>query len=444
MVLRSTEHEPFYIRIKDRWCYIDEDVLKAHPGGSAITTYRNMEATDVFKAFHNGCPEAHNWLTKLSQECPTQNPSLPEDEACPRNDINLGDFNFSEEKLTDINKSFDMLRMRVHGQGLMRASALFYIRKVLEPIFMILFAFRLQYRGCYHTSAILMGVAWQQLGWLIHEFSHHQVFNKHAYNDLMGYFVGDFLQGFSVSGWKEQHNVHHAATNVVGRDGDLDLVPFYATVAENLEQYSHDSWIMTFFRWQHIHWPFMLPFLRLSWLLQSIIFVIQMPFNFYDYNRKTAVYEQVSLSLHWMWAIAQLYYLPDWTTRISFFLVSNLVGGFLLSHVVTFNHYSVQKYTVNSNIMSCFPCLQILTTRNMKPNMFIDWLWGGLNYQIEHHLFPTMPRHNLNTVMPLVKQFCEENGLPYMVDDYFTGFSLGVEQFKNVASVATKLSTKCE
>lgn len=81
-----------------------------------------------------------------------------------------------------------------------------------------------------------------------------------------------------------------------------------------------------------------------------------------------------------------------------FFLVSHLVGGFLLSHVVTFNHYSVEKFacklklfwitiiqkfiSVSSNIMSNYACLQIMTTRNMRPGRFIDWLWGGLNYQV--------------------------------------------------------------
>nr|CAD2160885.1 unnamed protein product [Meloidogyne enterolobii] len=67
-----------------------------------------------------------------------------------------------------------------------------------------------------------------------------------------------------------------------------------------------------------------------------------------------------------------------------------------------------------------------------------DWLWGGLNYQIEHHLFPTMPRHNLKKVMPLVKEFCAKNNLPYMVDDYFTGFKLTIKHLHNVADIASE------
>lgn len=93
----------------------------------------------------------------------------------------------------------------------------------------------------------------------------------------------------------------------------------------------------------------------------------------------------------------------------------------------------------------------------MRPGLFIDWLWGGLNYQIEHHLFPTMPRHNLAKVMPMVKNFCAENDLPYMVgieehyriflflkvDDYFTGFFLTIKQLQKVAEIAADIFSKC-
>uniref|UniRef100_A0A1I7XE42 FA_desaturase domain-containing protein n=1 Tax=Heterorhabditis bacteriophora TaxID=37862 RepID=A0A1I7XE42_HETBA len=125
-----------------------------------------------------------------------------------------------------------------------------------------------------------------------------------------------------------------------------------------------------------------------------------------------------------------------------FFLISQLTGGFLLAHVVTYNHYSVEKFPYNTNIMSNYACLQLYTTRNMRPGIFVDWLWGGLNYQIEHHLFPTMPRHNLAKVMPIVKEFCVENDLPYMVDDYFTGWKLEIQQFANVANIAKKMKSK--
>lgn len=60
-------------------------------------------------------------------------------------------------------------------------------------------------------------------------------FKSHYWNDIVSYIVGNLLQGFSSGGWKEQHNMHHAATNVVGRDGDIDLMPFWAVVPSDLQ-----------------------------------------------------------------------------------------------------------------------------------------------------------------------------------------------------------------
>ncbi|CAI5449813.1 unnamed protein product [Caenorhabditis angaria] len=444
MVLRDLNEEPFYLKIDGKWVYVDEEVLKAHPGGSAITTYRNMDATTVFHTFHTGSKPAYKWLTELKSKCPTQTPEIAKirDDNTLKgfDDVNIGTFDITPQRSEQISKNFEKLRLKVRAEGLMDGSALFYSRKIIEPVLTIGLAMYLQYHGYYLIAAVLMGIAWQQLGWMVHEFAHHQMFKNRYFNDLASYFVGNFLQGFSSGGWKEQHNVHHAATNVVGKDGDLDLMPFYATVAQDLKM--ADSWLLSMLRYQHIYWTVMLPLLRLSWLFQSIMFVRAMPTHFYKYYRDTAIYEQIGLGLHWTYVLAQLYCLPDMTTRLWFFFVSQLVGGFLLAHVVTFNHYSVEKFTLSSNIMSNFACLQLFTTRNMRPGTFIDWLWGGLNYQIEHHLFPTMPRHNLNTVMPMVKEFCRENDLPYMVDDYFTGYQKELHQFENIAKIANKLTYK--
>jgi fatty acid desaturase len=75
----------------------------------------------------------------------------------------------------------------------------------------------------------------------------------------------------------------------------------------------------------------------------------------------------------------------------------------------------------------------------MQPSPFVDWLWGGLNYQIEHHLFPTMPRPNLGKASHMVRRFCEEHDLPYLSDGYFTGFKENLLQLANIANLARKM-----
>lgn len=77
----------------------------------------------------------------------------------------------------------------------------------------------------------------------------------------------------------------------------------------------------------------------------------------------------------------------------------------------------------------------------MTPGAFTDWLWGGLNYQVEHHLFPTMPRCNLNRAMQLVKAFCAENNLEYLTNDYWDGYKLNLLQLENMANHVIKAKT---
>ncbi|KHJ75102.1 hypothetical protein OESDEN_25282, partial [Oesophagostomum dentatum] len=197
-----------------------------------------FQATTVFHTFHAQSKEAYKWLQELKAKCPTQDPQIVEEkeEMLPGyEDVNMGSFDISEERSAAIAKNFEHLRHRVRREGLMDSSYLFYIQKVFESLLFIALAVFLQLKGWYVLPAFLMGLAWQQLGWLVHDFTHNQLFKDHWHNDLASYFVGNLLQGFSSGGWKEQHNIHHAATNVVGRDGDLDLMPFWATVVQDLK-----------------------------------------------------------------------------------------------------------------------------------------------------------------------------------------------------------------
>ncbi|PAV81456.1 hypothetical protein WR25_22276 [Diploscapter pachys] len=237
----------------------------------------------------------------------------------------------------------------------------------------------------------------------------------------------------------EEHNTHHAATNVVEHDGDIDLSPLFALIPSDLFKYKAEleHFLLKFIPYQHLYFTLSLPLLRVSWTSQSIQWVLPndklKEFEIYQKNHRM---EAWGLFIHWSWVFFQLYCLPDWSTRISYFLISQFLAGFLVAHVVTFNHNSVDKYPAHSRLLNNFSFLQIMTTRNMESSPFIDWLWGGLNFQIEHHLFPTMPRCNLGKCSMLVRDFCKENGLPYMVDGYWAGYQLNLKQLENVANLS--------
>uniref|UniRef100_A0A1I7XDK6 Fatty acid hydroxylase domain-containing protein n=1 Tax=Heterorhabditis bacteriophora TaxID=37862 RepID=A0A1I7XDK6_HETBA len=234
--------------VDGKWVFVDDEVLRAHPGGSAITTYRNKEASTIFHTFHAGSKRAYQWLHELKEKCPTQNPDIKEEkeEMLPGyEDVNMGSFDIPVEKAAEIAKNFDHMRIQVRRQGLMEGSALFYLRKVCEKCIIICIFFKtlstLIFPSFFNIIAvnhfIHLYIFCNEISFITNIECLFTVLYKLILIEIFysSYFVGNFLQGFSSGGWKEQHNIHHAATNVVGRDGDLDLMPFWATVVQDLK-----------------------------------------------------------------------------------------------------------------------------------------------------------------------------------------------------------------
>ncbi|EFP04810.1 CRE-FAT-3 protein [Caenorhabditis remanei] len=425
-----------HMKLDQRWLYLSEEFLKKHPGGAVIEQYRNADATHIFHAFHEGSSQAYKQLDLLKKHSET-NEELDKliESRVDKTDINVSTYDISIEQEKKMVESFEKLRQRLHDDGLMEANESYFVFKSVTTLSIMFFAFYLQYLGFYITSACVLALAWQQFGWLTHEFCHQQPTKNRPLNDTISLFFGNFLQGFSRDWWKDKHNTHHAATNIIDHDGDIDLAPLFAFIPSDLCKYkaSVEKAILKIIPYQHLYFTAMLPMLRFSWTSQSVQWVFRENQMEYKVYQRNAFWEQATIVGHWAWVFYQLFLLPSWPIRVAYFLISQLGGGLLIAHVVTFNHNSVDKYPANSRIMNNFAALQILTTRNMTPSPFIDWLWGGLNYQIEHHLFPTMPRCNLNTCMKYVKEWCRENNLPYLVDDYFVGYAMNLKQLQNMA-----------
>jgi len=103
------------------------------------------------------------------------------------------------------------------------------------------------------------------------------------------------------------------------------------------------------------------------------------------------------------------------------------------------NHYALEKLSNEEGKKANFITIQLETTKNIKPGVITDWICGGLNYQIEHHLMPTIPRHNLSKVRPYVMKFCEDHKLPYYSND-FIGCVKDIEDtLLRVATAYTKI-----
>ncbi|GMT24915.1 hypothetical protein PFISCL1PPCAC_16212, partial [Pristionchus fissidentatus] len=431
------------IQVDGSWVELSESQILKHPGGPVITQYSDAEATHMFHAFHAGSTKAYKQLAsilKTSKLGEIESKELEEAQLrkTDSKDVNISTYDISIEQEQKMAQSFEELRQEVTRRGWMEGAPLYFVWKLVEMVFQLTLVVWLQSHQWYLTSAVMLGVAWQQLGWLAHEFCHQQPFKNRETNDILGLLLGNVAQGYSRDWWKNKHNTHHAATNIVDQDGDIDLVPLFSLIPSDLKKYkeSIEKFILKIVPYQHLYYTLALPLLRYSWWSQSLTFAFSEQNSEYRVYRRNALGEQLGLAIHWSLVFLQLYYLPSNTMRIVYFLISQSLAGLLTGHVVTYSHNSVDKYPANSRLLNNFVALQILTTRNMNPSGFIDWFWGGLNYQIEHHLFPTMPRCYLPACSILVKKFCTDNGLEYMVDDYITGYTYNLEQLERIARIA--------
>jgi fatty acid desaturase len=351
--------------------------------------------------------------------------------------ISLGPTDFDDPRSKNLLAAFDKLRDEMRSEGLFVVKPLWYAYKTLSTLAFLPLGVYLHYHGYFWLSALVMGVMWQQLGWLAHEYCHFQVFRDRGLAKLSGYFFGNILQGFSRTWWNHRHNSHHASTNILTVDPDIDNLPMLAWAESDLDNLDKmPQFLRRSIQYQSKYFLFLLPLLRIVWCKESFKFALDMKNSIYTTWRREASAEVATLTLHYIWTLGFYLTLPSISWIITWYLVSHLLSGFGIAVVVFFNHYSCEKYP--QGLAANFVCLQLFTTRNMTPGIVTDWICGGLNYQIEHHLFPTMPRHNLYKCSKFVKKFCAEQGLPYMCCGFMEGLGHVLNFLQGVADIAKK------
>jgi fatty acid desaturase len=301
------------------------------------------------------------------------------------------------------------------------------------------------------AGAFLIGLFWQQCGWLAHDFAHNQVFKNRRINDLVVLMVGNLYQGFSVAWWKNKHNTHHAIPNLHeshedAHDGDpdIDTLPFLAwsskLIQKTLNGHSADSGMARFMtRHQALLYFPILFFARITWALQSFFYVFDINTFYFtstsgaastNSNLHYPIAERLLLIAHYTWYACLTFIPNDPLTALAYLFVSNTTCGVLLAVAFGVGHNGMTVYDADKK--PGFAELQVTTTRNVHDNPLVGWFMGGLHYQIEHHLFPTVPRHNLRYVRQYVEPLCKKHKVPY----HCTGLAEGtweiIEHLKGV------------
>jgi fatty acid desaturase len=250
--------------------------------------------------------------------------------------------------------------------------------------------------------AAVLGVVLTQVMFTSHDAAHRQIFRSHRANEFTALVMGTLVGGVSLAWWNTKHNRHHAAPNQLGKDPDIvpGVVHFYPAVKPPR------SVVGRFLHARQGWWFFpllLVEALNLHWESAHALVT--------DPTLKRRRMELTLLVVRWAGYPAVLFLFLSPGIAAVFLLVQSAVMGVYLGSSFAAGHIGMPVLPPESRVD--FLRRQVLTSRNVKGGRVASFAMGGLNYQIEHHLFPNMPRPSLRKVRPMVRQFCSDASITY-------------------------------
>lgn len=286
----------------------------------------------------------------------------------------------------------------------------------------------------------LLGFVMASIGFCVmHDANHGSFSTSQKLNDIMGLISSNGL-GANAYFWKQKHNIiHHTYTNVDGIDDDIAKSPI-------IRQCPTQKWVPAH-RVQHIYLP-------LVYSMTSMFWIFIMDFTKYFSRRiyRTAAWK-MSVTDHLVFWVTKVYYvavfmvipimLLGWKPWLIGYLTMNAVMGltlsfvFQLAHVLENTEFEHVPLDTSKHIETAWAEHQLRTTSNFAmKNKFVSWFSGGLNFQIEHHLFPRISHVHYPAISEIVKRKCVEFNLPY--NHYETATEALASHFRFMKSLGVK------
>jgi len=382
----------------DAWVIIEERVydvtrfVDKHPGGvGPITNLAGKDCTDVFANYH----AARIYKTML--------PSML-----------IGEMAEGEIVVWPHVADFRRIRQELLRRGLFETDMGFYAKMATWHALLFFTALYLSL-GCesaaaHMLGAALMGVFWQQLAGIGHDLGHSGVTHRFYVDHMVGSGLSA-LMGLSVGWWKSDHNTHHVVCNAVEHDPNIQHMPMLAITslifkkARFWDTY-HKKWVgMDDFAhllvsYQHLFFYPLMAVGRWNLYVQGLIYLITQPDK--THYRKT---ELLGILTYFLWVGALAFSMPTYLEGFLWIMTSHAVAGILHVQIVL-SHWSMHAYEgrAYTGPDDEWYITTMRTTMNVATPRYLDWMHIGLQFQVEHHLFPRLPRHNLRIARQMVKE----------------------------------------
>jgi fatty acid desaturase len=277
------------------------------------------------------------------------------------------------------------------------------------------------------ADAVFLAVACVQIGFLGHDAGHSQVFRTRRANTVLGIACGNLGTGVSYDWWAGKHNRHHAHPNTEGADPDIMISVLAFSGARARAGHGVQRLI---FRYQaYLVIPML--FLEAVSLHAASIRTVTGP------GCRHRAWEATLLGVHIAAYLGAVFLVLSPVKAVVFILVQQGLLGFYLACSFAPNHKGMPILAASDK--TDFLRRQVLTSRNVRGGWLTDFALGGLNYQIEHHLFPSMPRPNLRRAQALVSAFCADRGVAYTQTSLLGSYA---QALSHLAAVGSGLASR--
>ncbi|MFC5263312.1 fatty acid desaturase family protein [Kribbella qitaiheensis] len=286
------------------------------------------------------------------------------------------------------------------------------------------------------AGVILLGNSWLQLllavplailttraAFFGHDAGHQQISSSRKLHDMIGMVHGNLLCGMSYGWWNDKHNRHHANPNHTDKDPDVGEGILVWTLEQAEGRTGLYGWLTR--NQAKIFFP-LLTLEGLNLKVSSVSFLI---------GKRRCREARVELGLiaaHLVLYFGALFLIMSPGKAIAFAALHHALFGLHLGSVFAPNHKGMEMPDSDTDWGHLEK--QVLTSRNVRGGLVVDWMMGGLNYQIEHHLFPSMPRANLRLAQPMVQAYCDRIGMRYVNTGVVESYRMGLGHMHDIGA----------
>jgi fatty acid desaturase len=249
--------------------------------------------------------------------------------------------------------------------------------------------------------AAYLAIVFTQFGFLGHDAGHKQIFRSHRANYLVGLLHGSLAIGLSYGWWVDKHNRHHANPNHEDKDPDVAIGAIAFTDRQARESSGFARWMYR--RQAYLFFPLL--------LLEAVALRVASIQALAARGARHRRWEIPLIAAHLAGYLTITFLVLSPVRAVVFIAVQQGLFGLYLGCSFAPNHKGMPIVGDDEEID--FLRRQVLTSRNVRGGWLTDFALGGLNYQIEHHLFPSMPRPHLRRAQRIVVDFCRQHGVAY-------------------------------